>query len=100
MDIPKSEVGETNLRLSTTYYSEIDWEPESITWKIGKSKETMNIIGYMDNTITTIPDNQMVLVFSQEFHDASWWPLSPFIQDFIPFPKNDIVGEILEVQIQ
>ncbi|MFO7656104.1 MAG: hypothetical protein R6W78_03490 [Bacteroidales bacterium] len=82
------------------YYFEIDWKPESLTWRIGKERNQMREIAYMDNTITTIPDNQMIVVVSQEFHDAKWWPLSPFIQDLIPFPKNDIKGEILELQIE
>jgi hypothetical protein len=82
------------------YYFEIDWEPERITWKIGKTKNNMKIIGYMNNTITSIPDNQMVVVISQEFHDSSWWPLSPFMQDYIPFPKNDISGQIFGVEIE
>lgn len=82
------------------YYYEIDWEPERITWKIGKSKTNMKTIAVMDKTITTIPDNQMIIVFSQEFHDASWWPLSPFMQDYVPFPKNDIVGEIMEITVE
>jgi hypothetical protein len=82
------------------YYYEIDWQPDKIIWRIGSSKDKMIEIGYMDNTITTIPDNQMVLVFSQQFHDSKWWPLSPFIQDMIPFPKNDIVSEIYEVEVE
>ena len=57
-------------------------------------------VGYMDNTVTSIPDNQMVVVFTQEFHDSKWWPLSPFLQEMIPYPKNDIIGEILELQIE
>ncbi len=82
------------------YYYEIEWQPDKIIWRIGRDKNNMIEIGYMDNTITTIPDNQMVIVFSQEFHDAKWWPLSPFIQNMIPFPKKDIIGEILEVIIE
>lgn len=82
------------------YYYEIDWEPGRITWRIGKTLDNMRVVGYMDNTITTVPDNQMVMVFSQEFHYAAWWPLSPFEQDNIPYPKKDIVGEILEIIIE
>lgn len=82
------------------YYYEIDWQPEKIIWRIGSDLNNMVEVGYMDNTITSIPDNQMVIVFSQEFHDSQWWPLSPFVQDMIPFPKNDIRCEILEVIVK
>lgn len=82
------------------YYYEIEWTPEWICWRIGPSKDKMKLIAYMDNTITTIPDNQMIIVFSQEFHDSKWWPLSPFVQDMIPFPKNDIKTEIMEMWVE
>jgi len=90
---------EHNVIFGQPYYFEIGWYPDRIEWKIGKTPETMELIGYMDNTVTTIPDNQMIIVFSQEFHDSSWWPLSPFAQDNIPFPEKDIEGQIYEIEI-
>jgi len=81
-------------------YYEIDWQPDRIIWRIGKSKDNMTEIGYMDSTSTKIPDNQMIAVISQEFHDASWWPVAPWDQNFIPFPKNDIYGYIYELEIE
>jgi hypothetical protein len=58
------------------------------------------VVGYEDFTITSIPNNQMLLIVTQEFHNTKWWIGSPFSQDNIPFPKNDIVGEIFEVTIE
>jgi hypothetical protein len=81
-------------------YYEIDWQPDKIIWRIGKSKDQMKMIGYMDNTVTKIPDNQMIAIITQEFHYAAWWPTSPFIQDYIPYPKNDIVGYVYEIEIE
>ena len=81
-------------------YYEIDWQPERIIWRIGKSKNDMKVIGYMDSSVTKIPDNQMIAVITQEFHDATWWPLSPWKQNFIPYPKNDISGYIYEIEIE
>jgi hypothetical protein len=60
----------------------------------------MKVIGYMDSTITKIPDNQMIAFISQEFDYADWWPTSPFIQDYIPYPGNDIVGYLYEIEIE
>ena len=54
----------------------------------------------MDNTVTKIPDNQMIAVITQEFDYSDWWPLSPFKQDYIPYPKNDITGYIYEIEIE
>ena len=82
------------------YYYEIDWQPDKIIWRIGLNRESMKVIAVMDNTISKIPDNQMIMVFTQEFHDSEWWPLSPFLQDLIPFPKNKITGRISEVRIE
>lgn len=81
-------------------YYEIDWQPDKIIWRIGNSRDNMKIIGYMDNSVTKIPDNQMIAVITQEFDYGDWWPTSPFIQDYIPYPKNDIVGYIYEIEIE
>ena len=59
----------------------------------------MKVVGYVNETISSIPNNQMLMVFTQEFHDAKWWPGSPFVQDRIPFPAKSILGNIYEVEI-
>lgn len=82
------------------YYFEIDWQPKRIIWRIGKDKNNLREICRMDETMTSIPNNQMVMVMSQEFHYQEWWPTAPFMQNFIPFPKNDLVGKLLEVEIR
>ena len=85
---------------SPYYYFQIDWQPERIIWRIGPEKDQLRIVGYVDNTITSIPNNQMLLIVSQEFHNTRWWIGSMFDQANIPFPKNDIIGEIYEVIIE
>ncbi|MFH1160056.1 MAG: hypothetical protein V1733_03805 [bacterium] len=82
------------------YYFQIDWEPDRIIWRIGPEKDQLRIVGYVDYTITSIPNNQMLLIISQEFHNTRWWVGSMFSQDNIPFPKNNIIGEIYEVTIE
>ena len=81
------------------YYFEIDWQPKRIIWRIGKDKNNLKEICRMDETMTSIPNNQMIMVLSQEFHYQEWWPTAPFLQNYIPFPKNDLVGKLLEVEI-
>jgi len=85
---------------SPYFYFQIDWEPERIIWRIGPEKDQLRVVGYVDNTITSIPNNQMLLIISQEFHNTRWWVGSMFDQSSIPFPKNDIIGEIYEVTIE
>jgi len=82
-----------------TYY-EIDWQPNKIIWRVGKDLNNMKVICEMDEKVTSIPNNQMVMVITQEFHDGKWWPTSPFHQDNIPFPEKDIKGEIMEIIIK
>jgi len=82
------------------YYFEIDWQPQRIIWRIGKDKNNLKEICRMDNTMTTIPNNQMLMVMSQEFHYQEWWPTAPFMQNYTPFPKNDLIGKLLEVEIR
>jgi hypothetical protein len=85
---------------SPYYYFQIDWEPTEIIWRIGPSKDKLRVVGYENYTVTSIPNNQMLLIVTQEFHNTKWWIGSPYSQDNIPFPKNDIFGEIYELTIE
>ena len=85
---------------SPWYYFQIDWVPEEIIWRIGPSKDKLRVVGYINYNSTSIPNNQMLLVITQEFHNTKWWIGSAYSQDNIPFPKDDIVGEIYEVTIE
>lgn len=82
------------------YYFQIIWKPEEIIWKIGPEKDRLKTVGYMNAGMTSIPDNQMILIISQEFHNTDWWPGSPFEQGHIPFPAKPLTGEVLEVTIE
>jgi hypothetical protein len=85
---------------SPYYYFQIDWEPTEIIWRIGPSKDKLRVVGYVNYTNTSIPNNQMLMIVTQEFHNTRWWVGSAYQQDNIPFPKNDIVGEIYEMTIE
>ncbi|MCK9219230.1 MAG: hypothetical protein PHF97_06795 [Bacteroidales bacterium] len=85
---------------SPWYYFQIDWQPDKIIWRIGPSKEKLRVVGYMDDKVTSIPNNQMLLIITQEFHNTKWWIGSAYSQDNIPFPKEDYKGEIFEVTIE
>ncbi|MCD6017874.1 MAG: hypothetical protein K0S53_995 [Bacteroidetes bacterium] len=82
------------------YYFEIEWLPEKIIWKIGPEKDKMRVIAVMDKNVTSVPNNQMMIIFTQEWHNEEWWPTAPFKQNHIPFPKKELVGEILEITIE
>lgn len=96
----KKEESDDELFGQDFYYFEIDWEPQEITWRIGKSPDKMRVVGYMNDAVTSIPNNQMLLVISQEFHNTTWWPGTPYAQDKIPFPLNDITGQIFDLTIE
>ncbi len=82
------------------YYFEIDWRPDEIIWSIGLSPDKMRIVGYISEKYSAIPNNQMTMIITQEYHNTKWWPGSPFIQENIPFPSKDLVGEIYELVIE
>ncbi len=82
------------------YYYQFEWTPTHIIWRIGPDKNNLRVVGYMDSTVTCIPNNQMIAVLTQEYHLSEWWPPIPFRQEYIPFPKNDIKGELYELTIE
>jgi hypothetical protein len=82
------------------YYYEIEWSPEKITWRIGPEKNQLRTICVMDKNVSAIPNNQMLMIITQEWHNQEWWPTAPYKQNFIPFPKNDIIGKVLELEIE
>lgn len=82
------------------YYFQIDWQPNRIIYRMGPSKDELRVFCVMDSSITTIPDNQMVPVISQEFHNSDWWDPAIFEQNNIPFPLNDLVGRVYEVTVE
>ena len=96
----RSPESDDELFASEYYYFQIEWRPTEIIWRIGPEKNKLRVVGYMNDEITSIPNNQMLLVISQEFHDTAWWHGSPFEQRYIPFPKNDISGIIYEITIE
>ncbi|MCL2511740.1 MAG: hypothetical protein FWF09_06790 [Bacteroidales bacterium] len=82
------------------YYYEIEWKPNEIIWRVGASLDNMKVMGYMNDTFTAIPNNQMRAVVTQEYHYGEWWPPIVWDQKNIPYPKNDIVGKVYEIIIE
>ena len=82
------------------YWFEIDWRPTEIFWRIGPSPENMRTVGYMNSSMTSIPDVPMWLAVTQEFHNTAWWPGCPYDQGGIPFPAKDLIGRIFEVRVE
>jgi hypothetical protein len=96
----KTPERDDELFASPFYYFQIDWQPDKIIWRIGPAKDKMRVVGYMDDKMTSVPNNQMLLIITQEFHNTKWWVGSAYSQDNTPFPKVDYVGEILELTIE
>ena len=82
------------------FYYQIEWKPEEIIWRIGKSKDDLDVIGYMNSDNTKIPNNQMIAIVTQEFHYSLWWLLAPFDQNNVPYPGEDINGYVYSIEIE
>lgn len=89
-----------NIFSQDYYYYEIEWKPTEIIWRVGPSPENMQVVGYMSEKETSIPNNQMTPIVTQEFHYSKWWLPEVFEQGNVPFPKNDLVGKIYEITIE
>ncbi len=96
----KYPASDDELFKSPYYYFEIEWKPTEIIWRMGPEKDKMKEFAYMDETVTSIPNNQMLLIITQEWHLSWWWPEAPFDQNRIPFPSKDIIGHIYEIEVE
>ncbi|MBR1770087.1 MAG: hypothetical protein IJ748_06490 [Bacteroidales bacterium] len=89
-----------DIFLEPYYYFEIEWKPKEIIWRLGKDPQNMVVVGYMSDKFTSIPNNQMVQVITQEFHYADFWPPVLFEQGLLPYPSEDIKGRVYEIIIE
>jgi hypothetical protein len=96
----KQQENDDELFSGEFYYFEIDWRPTEIIWRIGPDPKKLKVVGYMNDHVSSIPNNQMLLIITQEYHNTKWWPGTPYSQDNLPFPANDIPGEIYEITIE
>lgn len=82
------------------YYYEIEWRPNEIIWRVGPSEDKMQVVGYMNDEYTAIPNNQMLCIVTQEYHYSEWWPPIVFEQGLIPYNKSDIEGRVYEIIVE
>ena len=82
------------------YFFEIEWKPTEIIWRVGANEDNMQVVGYMNEQVTSIPNNQMSAIVTQEFHYSDWWLPEIFEQGLIPFNKEDLEGKIFEIIIE
>lgn len=82
------------------YYFQLEWNPTEIIWRVGPEKDDLRVVGYMNDKVTSIPNNQMLLVLTQEFHLTEWWPLCPFSQENVPFSSEKMEGILYEMTIE
>ncbi len=82
------------------YFFEIRWKPKSIEWRIGPEPDRMRTVAYMDESMTSIPGNQMNLLITQEYHKTEWWPGAIFEQKNVPFSAKAFEGVVQDVTIE
>ena len=82
------------------YYYVIEWKPKEIIWYIGKDLNHLNIVGYMSDEFSSIPNNQMVPVITQEYHYSEFWPPVIYEQGMLPYNSEDIKGIIYGLTIE
>jgi len=82
------------------YYYEIEWRPTEIIWRLGPSPDKMELMGYMNDEYTCIPNNQMKAIVTQEYHYSEWWPPIVWEQGLIPYNESDIEGRVYEIVVE
>ena len=82
------------------YYYEIEWRPTEIIWRLGPDPDHMEVMGYIDDQHSSIPNNQMKCIVTQEYHYSEWWPPIVWEQGLIPYNKTDIEGRVYEIIVE
>ncbi|MBQ3710673.1 MAG: hypothetical protein II887_08215 [Bacteroidales bacterium] len=82
------------------YYYEIEWRPTEIIWRLGPDPDHMKVMGYIDDQHSSIPNNQMKCIVTQEYHYSEWWPPIVWEQGLIPYNKTDIEGRVYEIIVE
>lgn len=82
------------------YYYEIEWKPTEIIWRLGPSPDKMEVMGYMNDEYTCIPNNQMKAIVTQEYHYSEWWPPIVWDQGLIPYNESDIEGRVYGIIVE
>lgn len=96
----KHPVKDDELFKRDYFYYQIEWKPDTLIWRIGPEKNQLYEICFMNSKVTSIPNNQMLLVVTQEYHPSVWWPESPQLLEYIPFTETPIKGYVLEFEIE
>ena len=82
------------------YYYVIEWKPKEIIWYIGKDLNNLQVVGYMSDKFTSIPNNQMLPVITQEYHYSEYWPPVIYEQGLLPYSVTDTKGILYELIIE
>ncbi len=82
------------------FYFQIEWTPTEIIWRIGASLSQMEEVGYMSEKYTSIPNNQMIMIITQEYHLSDWWPVPVFEQEYLPFLSTTNQGKLYQIIIE
>ena len=82
------------------YYFQLEWKPNEIIWRVGPEKDKLEVVGYMNDKVTSIPNNQMIMIITQEYHQSSWWPNAPFVQENLPFTAKPLNGVLYDIEIE
>ncbi len=89
-----------DIFLKPYYYYVIKWTPKDITWYCGEDLNHLQVMSYMNDSYTSIPNNQMVPIVTQEYHYSRYWPPVVYAQENIPYSSTDFVGVLYELIVE
>lgn len=89
-----------DIFLKPYYYYVIKWTPKEIIWYCGEDLNHLQVMSYMNDTYTSIPNNQMVPIITQEYHYTRYWPPVIYAQENIPYSSKDFVGTLYELIVE
>ena len=95
----KEEIS-NDIFLKPYYYYVIKWTPTEIIWYCGEDMEHLQVMCYMNDSFTNIPNNQMLPIVTQEYHYSDYWPPVIFNQENIPYASKDAIGTLYELIVE
>ncbi len=96
----KKLVKKEKLQQAAFIYLKVIWSPENIKWQWSEDGKQFSTLCEMNSDITSIPNNQMLLVYSQEFKEEERWAPGHLAQEDYPLFNDLPAFRVYQISVE